>query len=117
MRKKRNFFYLFVLNIVFTISIGFALLNKNLSMTGISKIDLAVWDLHFSNLYVVDGSVNSNTAPSISDDDFSVQFSVSLDKPGDFYEFTVDVINFGSIDAMIDSIVKTPELTESQKNI
>ena len=27
----------------------------------------------------------------------------------------VDVVNSGSIDAMIDSIIKTPELTESQK--
>lgn len=34
--------------------------------------------------------------------------------PGEFYEFTVDVVNEGSIDAMIDSVVKTPELTSAQ---
>ena len=34
--------------------------------------------------------------------------------PGDFYEFTIDVVNNGSIDAMIDSVTKEPTLTETQ---
>jgi hypothetical protein len=38
-----------------------------------------------------------------------------LDLPGDYYEFTVDAVNDGTIDAMIDSIIKTPELTDEQK--
>ena len=43
-----------------------------------------------------------------------MSFSVNLATPGDYYEFTVDVVNGGSIDAMIDSVVKTPELTSEQ---
>jgi hypothetical protein len=34
--------------------------------------------------------------------------------PGDVYEFTVEVVNNGSIDAMIDKVTKTPELTAEQ---
>ena len=34
--------------------------------------------------------------------------------PRDFYEFTIDVVNAGSIDAMIDSVTKEPTLTEVQ---
>ena len=34
--------------------------------------------------------------------------------PGDFYEFTIDVVNDGSIDAMIDGVSKTPTLTTEQ---
>lgn len=43
----------------------------------------------------------------------NVSFDVQLDKPGDFYEFTVDVKNNGSIDEMVDSITKT-SLNSSQ---
>ena len=35
-------------------------------------------------------------------------FDVEFNTPGEFYEFTVDVVNDGSIDAMIDSVIKTP---------
>ena len=34
--------------------------------------------------------------------------------PGDFYEFVVDVVNAGDIDAVIENVVKTPELTAEQ---
>lgn len=44
----------------------------------------------------------------------AVSFDVTLVKPGDYYEFTIDVVNDGTIDAMIDSIVKLPELTTEQ---
>ena len=43
-----------------------------------------------------------------------MSFSANLVMPGDYYEFTVDVVNDGNIDAMIDSVVKTPELTSEQ---
>ena len=33
-----------------------------------------------------------------------VTYNVTLTKPGDFYEFTVDVKNYGSIDGMIDRV-------------
>ena len=44
-----------------------------------------------------------------------MSFSADLTTPGDFYKFTVDIVNEGSIDAMIESIIKTPELTTDEK--
>jgi len=36
----------------------------------------------------------------------SLSFGVTLDKPGDFYEFQVDAVNDGTLDAML-SIIST----------
>ena len=44
----------------------------------------------------------------------TVSFKVVLNRPGDKYFFTVDVVNDGSIEAMIESIEKEPELTAEQ---
>ena len=49
------------------------------------------------------------------DNDTKIDFEVKLNLPGDFYEFTVDVVNNGTIDAMIQDVVKEPELNENQK--
>ena len=44
----------------------------------------------------------------------TLEFETTLNMPGDFYEFTVDVVNSGSVDAMIENVVKNPELTTEQ---
>ena len=96
---------------VFTLSIAYAALSTVLEISGNTQISSAEWDVHLENPIVKSGSVSGNT-PSISGNNLS--FSANLTKPGEFYEFTVDVVNEGSIDAMIDSVVKTPELTSAQ---
>ena len=101
-----------VLVSVFTLSIAYAAMSAVLEIHGNSEVVASSWDIHLENVKVKSGSVSAN-APSISGTS-SVGFDVELNTPGDFYEFTVDVVNEGSIDAMIDSVVKTPELTSEQ---
>ena len=97
---------------VFTLSIAYAAMSTVLEIHGNSEVVASSWDIHLENARVKSGSVSAN-APSISGTS-SVGFDVELNMPGEFYEFTVDVVNEGSIDAMIDSVVKTPELTTEQ---
>ena len=97
---------------VFTLSIAYAAMSAVLEIHGNSEVVASSWDIHLENVKVKSGSVSAN-APSISGTS-SVGFDVELNTPGEFYEFTVDVVNEGSIDAMIDSVVKTPELTTEQ---
>ena len=97
---------------VFTLSIAYAAMSAVLEIHGNSEVVASSWDIHLENARVKSGSVSAN-APSISGTS-SVGFDVELNMPGEFYEFTVDVVNVGSIDAMIDSVVKTPELTSAQ---
>ena len=97
---------------VFTLSIAYAAMSAVLEIHGNSEVVASSWNIHLENVKVKSGSVSAN-APSISGTS-SVGFDVELNMPGEFYEFTVDVVNEGSIDAMIDSVVKTPELTSEQ---
>ena len=97
---------------VFTLSIAYAAMSAVLEIHGNSEVVASSWDIHLENAKVKSGSVSAN-APSISGTS-SVGFDVELNMPGEFYEFTVDVVNDGSVDAMIDSVVKTPELTSEQ---
>ena len=113
--RRKKFLYLIlsvVIISIFSLSIVYAALSSTLSILGNSEVVASNWDIHLDNIDVTDGSVSANS-PSI-DSNSSVGFDVELDKPGDFYEFTVDVVNGGTIDAMIDSVVKTPNLTEEQ---
>ena len=114
MRKKNKKVYIiFVFICLFCISIGYAAMNRTLNITGNTEVKQNTWDIYFDNVNVNSRSVEAND-PTIDNSKLNVSFSFNLDLPGDFYEFTVDVINNGSIDAMIDSIIKTPELTASQ---
>ena len=97
---------------VFTLSIAYAAMEAVLEIHGNSEVVASSWDIHLENIKITSGSVSTN-APQISGTS-SIGFDVELNTPGEFYEFTVDVINEGSIDAMIDSVVKTPELTSEQ---
>ena len=115
-RRKNKIIYIAIaIVLVVGISIGYALLNSTLTINSTSKIEKNAWIVHFENIFVKEGSVEPIVEPTISNDTTISNFELILDKPGDFYEFYVDVVNEGTIDAMINSVVKTPDLTEEQK--
>ena len=97
------------------ISIGYAAISTTLTINGTANIAATSWNVHFNNVNVTTGSVtgtNVTTAPAVpngSTTTTSLTYNVTLEKPGDFYEFTVDVVNGGTIDAKIaeNGITKT----------
>lgn len=111
MKNKKN---LLVLLLIIVISIGFSAISASLSITGNSSISRNTWDVHFENVQVTTGSITAPT-PVISNNDTTVTYNVTLTMPGDYYEFTVDAVNDGTIDAMIESFSNTG-LTEAQQN-
>ena len=102
-----------VLVSVFTLTIAYAALNAVLTIQGSAQVTSADWDIHLANPKVTTGSATTNI-PQIKTNS-TMDFSTTLNMPGDFYEFTVDVVNSGSIDAMIENFIKNPELDASQK--
>ena len=107
-RKNKKVTTYFILISLLLIGIIYAILQANLQINGIAKIKSNTWDIHFDNVQINENSVSIGTGDSAatidSENNCKVDFSVTLSLPGDFYEFTVDVVNAGSIDAMIDSI-------------
>ena len=106
MNKKKITIYVTLLIIVVCLAIGYAYLSTTLNINGTSVIGGNTWDVHFANIQVVEGSTTGNTQEATITSPTQVQFSVSLDKPGDYYEFTVDVVNGGTIDAMVGTITQ-----------
>ena len=86
--------------------LGYAFLTTNLNIEGTADIDANTWNVYWNNIVVNPESVTAEE-PVINSDKTSVTYSVHLSKPGDFYEFTVDAVNDGSIDAMINVIEKS----------
>ena len=97
---------------VFTLTVAYAALNAVLTIQGSAQVTSADWDVHLANPIVKNGSTTTDV-PVITSGK-SLTFNTTLNMPGDFYEFTVDVVNSGSIDAMIEKVTKTPELTTDQ---
>ena len=104
-RTKRRTKYLLLLLILF-ISVGYAILQSNLTITGTTSIQDSKWDIHWNNVVITEGSVSTSNADKATIDNTktTVNYNIVLDKPGDFYEFTVDAVNEGTIDGMIDVI-------------
>ena len=88
--------------LVLGLGIGYAYINSDLNINGTAQVNSANWDVHWANIQVTNGSVSASS-PTISNQT-TVNYSVVLNTPGDYYEFTVDAVNGGSIDAMIDTI-------------
>ena len=112
-QKKMNIIYILLLIVLASIGTGYAYIKSNLNINGTANVTAASWDVHFENLNVTTGSVTATTPANITDDT-TVEFSAELAEPNDFYEFTVDVANDGTMDAMIDSFSISPELTTAQ---
>ena len=111
-RKLLYLLFAIVLVSISTLTLVYAALNVTLNIVGTADISAASWDVHLANVNVNTQSVSGND-PTISGGT-TATFSTKLEVPGDFYEFTVDVVNDGTIDAMIESVVKTPTLTTAQ---
>ena len=113
--QDRRMLYM-ILSIVlfstFTLTVVYAALSTTLNISGTAEVSAASWDIYLDNVQLNGNSATANV-PTMTDK-VTASFSTTLTKPGDFYEFTIDVVNNGSIDAMIDSVTKTPTLTETQ---
>ena len=93
------------------IGIGYASLNANLKLAGTANISNAKWDVHFNNAQLEYASAgvtfnsnsNSNVAlgtPRIKGThNDEIEYDVTFNAPGEYYEFTVDVVNGGDMDA------------------
>ena len=108
-RKKSVFLILIIL--LFGLSIGYATVYGDFKINGMAGVNKQGWEVYWNNAQVIQGSV-SQTAPTIiaganNTANTKVSFQVDLTNPGQYYEFTVDAVNNGTIDAMITNIEKT----------
>lgn len=116
-RRKVNKPLLYFVFFVFaSVTVGYAALSTTLSITGKGTLSKNSWDIHFKNLVIVDNGASAvTTAPTIDSTKTKVSFNITLSKPGDSYEFTVDAVNKGTIDAMLSGFSTTSLTADQQK--
>ena len=105
----------FIILLLICMGIGFAYLSSNLTINGNTSVSGNKWSVYFDNIVVSDGSVEASVEPTIDTTKTRVDYTLHLSLPGDFYEFTVDAKNDGTIDAMIETITKTQLTTDVLK--
>ena len=103
MRIDKDNIKIVLILLVVALGIGYSYLNTELNINGTANINSANWSVYWNNVQVKSGSVSAST-PTIDTNKTTVNFNVTLAEPGDYYEFSVDAVNAGTLDAMIDTI-------------
>lgn len=108
-KNSKKTIYL-ILVLILGISVGYAALSATLKINGTSTIKSATWSVHFgteaNDIQVTSGSVTGDnvTTPArikSGTNNTEIEYSVNLPEPGDYYEFTANVVNDGTLDAII----------------
>ena len=105
-KNKKNKTLLTVLILLLAITIGYAAIATTLKINGSADVKSARWNVYWdeNSIAVTEGSVattQGNEARVTDSSKTQIEYSVELSEPGDFYEFTVDAVNEGSLNAKI----------------
>ena len=118
MKKEKSKKIKLLLILLLVISVGYALISTVLKINGSARFAKKSWNIYWANPQVTEGS-KTMVKPTIVDDgsngrNAKVTWNVTFELPGEFYEFTIDAVNAGDIDAVITGIDTnvTPELPE-----
>ena len=106
-RNKKQRRIMLILILVLAISVGFALLSSTLSINGTAGINKNTWSIHWDSdsIHETEGGVTATMPAQVTDtEEKNIDFAVDLELPGDYYEFTADAINDGTIDGQVETI-------------
>ena len=106
MKRRRQSLLFGILLLIMGLGLGYAFLTTTLNIEGIADIDSNEWSVYFDNIQVTPGSVEAEEL-ELDTNKTTITYHVHLEKPGDYYEVSVDVVNDGTIDAMIESVTST----------
>lgn len=111
---NRKHLKLISLILILIISIGFAYLTSSLVINGIIGYKGNTWNIYFDNINMITNDVGGDK-PTINNSKDTVDFSITFSEPGEVYKFSVDVVNDGTIDAMLSEILTTGITTSNSK--
>ena len=98
---------------VLAMSVGFAVYAQQLNVEGTATFSKATWDVHFNTTSFNETSDIKATTKNVGNT--AITYTVTLPSPGDEYSFTVDVKNFGTIDAALEAITLSGLTSAQQK--
>ena len=90
---------------VLGLTVAFAALSQTLTINGSAAVDAASWDIHFEKTSGKETEVKGAatfTEPTLSGTTIE-NFSATLTKPGDSVIYYFDIVNNGTVDAVVSS--------------
>ena len=110
--KKLNKEHLALILIILLLvaGIAYAVLTVHLKINGYVSINDGRWNVHFENYQQTANSTitpTSGNAPVITGDTTTeISYAITFQQPGDVYEFTIDIVNGGTMDASVVALEK-----------
>ena len=113
--KKKKYMIILLIIVISCINIGYASISSNMLINDTAIIQNKKWKIYFDNVNINEQSVSAKVEPeTVGNNTISIGYEVDLAKPGDFHEFTVDIVNDGDLTAVLDEFSIT-QLTDAQK--
>lgn len=114
-RKNTQLFVIAILSVaLLTMSVGFASYASTLNINGTATVRANKWSVHYvTNSYAETSGSKVASSSSLTNTDFT--FSVTLEKPGDFYEASANIINDGTFNATLTSLTMSTLTAAQQK--
>ena len=112
--RKRNIKRSIIIFLILLITIGFAYLSTTLNLNGAVTFRKNNWDIHLENLQLISEDVSYTTLEVDSQDSTKVNASINFKEPSEIFEYTVEVVNGGGVDALFDSITNNLNSTNQE---
>lgn len=104
-----------VMLIVLTMAYASLAVNLGIKVNGAKKVDALNWNIQFENIQKDEDSVTAIKEAKIDESKTGIEYEIALNTLGDFYSFSVDIANTGTMDAKIYDIIEKT-ITDEQRN-
>ena len=117
-RKKRTLVIGILCCLLVFMGVGFAVMNATLNINGTATA-INTWDVRMTNIEVLEKSEGATNEEDtkINEDGVTAVFRSDFTKPGDYITYEVTVENKGSIDAVLNDISITLNVSETDKDL
>lgn len=109
------FIVFIVMLIVLTMAYASLAVNLGIKVNGAKKVDALNWNIQFENIQKDEDSVTAIKEAKIDESKTGIEYEIALNTLGDFYSFSVDIANTGTMDAKIYDIIEKT-ITDEQRN-
>ena len=106
-RKIKTLSLVALIVAVLGLGVAFAALSSQLTINGSAKAQAGSWNIHFAKTLDMPTQTTGNasfTEPTLSDTSI-LGFKATVTKPGDSVTYYFDIVNSGTVDALVDNYV------------
>ena len=117
MKKQKNaqiiILSLLLAVVIFT-TVGFAAYTQNLNIGGTVAVEKSKWSIHFDQDSYQLGTDSQAVKVNMTSDT-SINFTSTLSKPGDYCTFSIQAVNDGTFDAVLNQLEMSSLSAEQSK--